>query len=75
MDEARIEQLGLAPVKPQLDAIAALETHDEVAAHLAALPRLGVNTPLGGFVGADAKNSTQYIFLFWQSGLGLPDRD
>lgn len=75
MDESRIERLGFAPVQPHLDAISAIESHADVASHLAELARLRVTTPIPGFVSADAKNSTQYIFLFWQSGLGMPDRD
>ncbi|MCL0149211.1 M13 family metallopeptidase, partial [Klebsiella pneumoniae] len=32
-------------------------------------------TPVTLFVGQDQKNSTQYISLMNQSGLGMPDRD
>ncbi|HET9680243.1 MAG TPA: M13-type metalloendopeptidase, partial [Gammaproteobacteria bacterium] len=44
----------------------------KVMAHLS---RIGVGNPFGGYVGADAKNSDQYILYLYQSGLGLPDRD
>ncbi|HEX7029638.1 MAG TPA: M13 family metallopeptidase [Gammaproteobacteria bacterium] len=75
MDEARVESLGIKPVQPQLDAIAAVENHEQVLAQLANLFTLGVETPIGAYIGADAKNSTQYAMVLWQSGLGLPDRD
>jgi putative endopeptidase len=34
-----------------------------------------VQSPIGFFVGQDAKNSEQYISYVGQSGLGMPDRD
>ncbi len=75
MDETAVEALGMKPVKPQLDAIAAIADHEQVLAHMAEMFTLGVDVPVAGFVGADAKNSTQYALILWQNGLGMPDRD
>ncbi|HEX7048027.1 MAG TPA: M13 family metallopeptidase [Gammaproteobacteria bacterium] len=75
MDEARAESLGMKPIAPYLEAIAAIENHEQVVAHMAEMFSLGVQTPIAGYIGADAKNSTQYALRFWQSGLGMPDRD
>ncbi|MET0307769.1 MAG: M13 family metallopeptidase [Sphingomonas sp.] len=84
-DTAGIEQRGLAPLKPELDAIAALKD------------RKALSTMLGGNVRADVDplNATNFqtenLFGLWvsqaldkpdttvpyvlQGGLGLPDRD
>ena len=85
MDEAGIEAKGLAPVKPELDAIAAVTDKAALSAYLGTTLRADV----------DALNSTNFytdhIFGVWitqgfedpdhnvpyllQGGLGMPDRD
>ncbi|HEX7884852.1 MAG TPA: M13 family metallopeptidase [Phenylobacterium sp.] len=85
MDAARIDELGAAPLKPELDAVAAIRT------------RRDLSRTLGGSVRADtdALNATNFhtdrIFGIWiaedlndtsiyrpyimQGGLGMPDRE
>lgn len=75
MDQARADALGAKPLEPFLAEIAAIETHDDVLEQLARMQRHGSTIPVGGYIGADAKNSTQYALILWQSGLGMPDRD
>ncbi|MFD1610442.1 M13 family metallopeptidase [Sphingomonas tabacisoli] len=75
MDEATIEAKGLAPVKPQLDAIAALKSPAELAAWMGDANRSGVTVPIGVQVEQDLKDNTQYAIYVGQGGLGLPDRD
>ncbi|HYO55295.1 M13 family metallopeptidase [Archangium sp.] len=75
MDTARIESLGLQPVRGDLDRIAALKDKQALPELFAALARMGVQTPFSLYVGQDAKQATRYITYVSQSGLGLPDRD
>jgi predicted metalloendopeptidase len=75
MDTARIESLGLEPVRGDLNRIAALKDKKELPELFATLARMGVSAPLGVYVGQDAKQATRYIAYASQSGLGLPDRD
>jgi putative endopeptidase len=75
MDTARIESLGLQPVRGDLERIAALQDKQGLPELFAAFARMGVQTPLAVFVGQDAKQATRYIAYANQSGLGLPDRD
>ncbi len=75
MDEATIEQKGLTPLAPQLEAIAGLTDKTQLAALFARLQRDGIAIPFGWFVNNDAKNSTEYAVYLGQGGLGLPDRD
>jgi endothelin-converting enzyme/putative endopeptidase len=77
MDEAAIEARGIEPLRPDLDAIAALKSVADVAPLLARLQR---ETPEHGMlfdVGSqqDPDDSERQIAAFDQGGLGLPDRD
>jgi putative endopeptidase len=75
MNERRLNALGAAPLKPELDAIKAVKTRTEMAR----LMGKGAVTFYGGFfgayVGTDAKNPDRYVVILSQSGLNLPDRD
>ncbi len=75
MDTQLVEQLGISPLKPLLEEIAAAKTHEQISAVMGKLLINGSSGPLGFYVNNDAKNSTQYAVYFSQSGLTLPDRD
>ncbi len=75
MDEARIEALGIRPLRPELQRIARLRNQQALPEQFAHLQRIGVQTPFGFFVGQDGKQADRYIAYVSQSGLGLPDRD
>ncbi len=75
VDEARVEQLGLAPIKPTLDAIAADRTKADVARRMGATMGVFGGSFFGAGVEADAKDPARYVVYLGQSGLGLPDRD
>ena len=75
MNESVIEELGLSPLAPQLDAIKGLTDKAQLAELFASLQRDGVSIPFGWFINNDAKNSTEYAVYLNQGGLGLPDRD
>jgi predicted metalloendopeptidase len=75
MDAAAREKAGAAPLAPALATIAKLRTADDLPAVLAELHLWGVNAGFGFRVAQDGKDSTRYIGIFNQGGLGLPDRD
>jgi predicted metalloendopeptidase len=75
MDTARIESLGLEPVRGDLKRVAALKDKKELPELFATMARMRVPMPLALYVGQDAKQATRYIAYAGQSGLGLPDRD
>jgi putative endopeptidase len=72
MDEARIESLGLGPIRPELERIAALKDHKELA-RLFGSP--GYQSTFDVGMGPDLKNPNVYTVGIGQGGLGLPDRD
>ena len=75
MNEAAIEAQGSAPIRPDLERIAAIRTRAEVVAEIHRQQRSGID-PLFRF-GAqnDIRNSTMIIAVVAQGGLGLPDRE
>ena len=75
MDEARIEELGHQPIAEELARIDALKSHQDVIQYFGYAQKRGVDSPIGMYIGQDAKNSTAYIVHFAQSGTSLPDRD
>ncbi|QSX34020.1 M13 family peptidase [Shewanella avicenniae] len=75
MDTAKVEQLGVTPLKAQLVQIAALSNHSQVAGLMGQLLTSGSSIPMGFYVNNDAKNSSQYGVYLYQAGLTLPDRD
>jgi putative endopeptidase len=75
VDESRLEALGAAPLKGELDRIAAVHDKLELAALVAHLQEIGVTVPLGQSVHLDNKDSTRYVYDVAQDGLGMPDRD
>ncbi|MGZ8363945.1 MAG: M13 family metallopeptidase [Caulobacteraceae bacterium] len=75
MDEARIEQLGDAPLQADLARIKAVKTKSGMAALMGATHAGFGSSIFGGYVDADPKASKRYAVSFGQGGLGLPDRD
>jgi putative endopeptidase len=75
MDTARVAKLGTAPLEPLLRSISNLTVSSQLPAVFAHFAHLGVNGPIGVFVGADGKHSTENIVQLTQAGLGMPDRD
>ncbi len=85
MDEAAIEAKGLAPLRPHLDAIAAIRNQQELAhalgetlrADVDALNNTNFYTPnlFGLWVAPGFNDSDHYVPYLMQGGLGLPDRE
>jgi putative endopeptidase len=75
MDEARAEQLGLAPLQPELDRIAAIKDREQLLAYLSRAQLLMIDNPLGAQVFADAKDPGINTLWVFQAGMALPERD
>ncbi len=72
LNEAAIEKLGTAPLKPYLAKIDAAKTRDQVV-RLFMTP--GYANPIGIGIGPNPKDPTHYSVSATQSTLGLPNRD
>jgi endothelin-converting enzyme/putative endopeptidase len=76
MDTAAIEKRGLAPIKPELDRIAAIAAGDNsLLEEIVRLQADGVPVVMMFNAQPDAKDSTKTIATLGQGGLSLPDRD
>ena len=75
MNEAKVEELGMAPVQAELATIDALKTKTDLARYFARMFKLNLINPLVGFVDGDAQDPGREILYVNQGGLGLPDRD
>jgi endothelin-converting enzyme/putative endopeptidase len=77
MDEAAVNQRGVAAIKPQLDLIAGVKSTRDLAQVVARLQLEDVRGELMFGPGSiqDPDNSEQQIANLDQGGLGLPDRD
>ncbi|KPC53714.1 M13 family metallopeptidase [Amantichitinum ursilacus] len=75
MDEARLEKLGAAPVKPALTQIDQIANLHDLFATLGKLQYVSIDLPLNIGVGQDPDDARRYEVGVNQGGLGLPDRD
>ncbi|MGH9313784.1 MAG: M13 family metallopeptidase [Vicinamibacterales bacterium] len=75
MDEARIEELGVKPIRLELDKIDAITTPAELAAEAGYLSAVAGGGPFHGFVAEDAHDPGQLVVHLGQGGTLLPDRD
>jgi endothelin-converting enzyme/putative endopeptidase len=75
MDAAAIEARGLAPLRGELDRIAALASRDQLPALLAHLNAIGVSAFFSFGEQQDFADARKQIAVVAQGGLGLPERD
>ena len=75
MDTAAVNKLGITPIKPELDRIAALRRPDELPVLLAHLHTIGVSAFFSFGSNQDYANASQVISFYGSGGLGLPERD
>ena len=73
MDEAKINSLGITPLKADLAAIDGLQDTAALANYLRSTAAKGENFLFGFGPEADFKNSTMNMAYASQGGLGLPD--
>ena len=75
MDEAAVNSLGAAPLKPRLAEVDALKTTAELADLLGRFSMIAIGGPVNGFIEADAGDPTRVAVYLAQAGTALPDRD
>jgi len=75
IDEKAANAKGIAPVKPELERIAAVKDKGALIEEIAHIHLIGPNPLFNFYSGADLHNSDQVIAYIDQGGLSLPDRD
>src|SRR5882724_1951117 len=75
MDEARVEALGLAPLKGDLDQIAAIKTKAAFARRMGGTLGTFGKSLIYYDVEPDTADASMNALYVYQSGLGMPNRD
>lgn len=75
LDEARVELLGAKPIAPELAAVRAAKSRDELAALMGRNASDFEGTLFSFGIDVDLKDPKHYAVYLSQGGLGLPDRD
>lgn len=75
MDTIAINKRGYDPIKPLLNRINALTDVSSLMKLVVEEQKMGARSIIGFNVGPDNKHSTVNIAQFYQSGIGLPEKD
>ena len=75
MAEAEIEKKGVAPLDADLARVDAIKTKNDIPAVVGQMHTVGMTGFFGFGSAPDFKDATQYMLIYGQGGLGLPDRD
>jgi putative endopeptidase len=75
MDTLRIEKEALSPIQPFLNSIAGIQSKEGLQTVIADMHTKGMGPAFSSFVYNDPKNSEKMALIFWQGGLGMPNRD
>jgi putative endopeptidase len=75
MDEKAVDAKGIAPLKPELDRIAAVQDKGALIDEIAHVHMIGPNALFNFSSASDLHNADQVIAYIDQGGLSLPDRD
>ncbi len=75
LDEKKVEERGIEPLKPLFAEIAAIDGPQALARFFGRAQGLGISVPIAVYVYPDARNSTHNVAYLSQDGLGMPNRD
>ena len=75
MDESKINQAGIAPIKPVLVEIDGLKDASGLQKMILRFHQMGIYVPFGLTSQPDNHNPSEVVADVFASGLGLPDRD
>lgn len=67
--------VNLDGLAKELEMIQNISDHKQLVQVFAELGKIGVSSPLGGYIYSDLKNPDVYEVYLTQSGISLPDRD
>jgi predicted metalloendopeptidase len=75
LDEKKVEERGIEPLKPLFAEIEAIDGPQALARFFGRAQGLGISVPIAVYVYPDARNSTHNVAYLSQDGLGMPNRD
>lgn len=74
MNEEQLEKLGVTPLKPEFEKIAAISDKKSLSEYIA-YAQMVSSSPFGTYVYVDSKKPDTYITQMNQGGIGLPSRE
>ena len=75
MDSTKLNEEGVTPILPDLEAISNIENKEDLTISMAQLSKMGISPYFYMYVGADQQNSNEYLLQTHQGGMGLGQRD
>ena len=75
MDEQRVEALGAAPIREELETIDAIDSPAALAKQIGRLSAMNAGGAFNASAGVDARNPTALVVTVTQGGTLLPERD
>ena len=75
MDSTKLEADGTKPLQPSFDRINKIADINSIVVEIANQQTMFMSPAFGFYAGQDDKNSTVIVPQFYQSGLGMPDKD
>jgi len=75
MDSVKADELGISPLKAELDLIQGISTTEQFQDVIARFHTFGLDPLFNGGILPDLMDSKNYRFYLMQAGIGLPDRD
>lgn len=75
MDSAKTEEMGISPLREELDIIAGISSTEQFQDVVARFHTFGLDPLFNGGIEQDLMDSKNYKFYLMQAGIGLPDRD
>ena len=75
MDSTKLNEEGVTPILPDLEAISNIENKEDLTIAMAQLSKMGISPYFYLYVGADQQNSNEYLLQTHQGGMGLGQRD
>ena len=75
MDDKAVDAKGIAPIKPELERIAAVKDKGALIEEIGHLRLVGGTSLFSFYANSDLHNADQVIAYINQGGLSLPDRD
>lgn len=75
MDSVKLNKDGYAPIRADLEAIAAIKDRSEVFPMMTALKKKGLPSYFGFYIDADIKNSSMNLLQIVQGGLSLGEKE
>lgn len=75
MDTAKTEELGISPLREEIDLISGITTSEQFQDVVARFHTFGLDPLFNGGIEQDLMDSKIYKFYLMQAGIGLPDRD